>query len=317
MTLNAEHHFDTEISSGLANSVGYSSNNNFSLTKTIYQYTQTSITTSLTSTSNPRAYDTLPANIVLSGNRSGTSTTSIKKGSINWSVTLKDGSFSIIKQPTPQDFSTTINKTTKGAYDGSDLIFVTDTVGLSVGDELASVTGTFSKDGTLIVQSIAEKKTLPTDGDSTAYQLEVAPAQTHTDGQTATFKTPGVTAAQSFHNATVVLTDLKITIDNISTTTSSAVSASATIPLTSVDGIKVGSVVSGLGIDNSTSNPTVINMSSSNAILSEVQTLESGVTLTFEGSSRTATITGNIEVTTFGDNDFTTTLELDNILKIF
>ena len=108
LTLNAEHHFDTEISSGLANSVGYNSNNNFSLTKTIYQYTQTSITTSLTSTSNPRAYDTLPANIVLSGSRSGTSKTSIKKGSINWPVTLKDGSFSIIKQPTPQDFFTTI-----------------------------------------------------------------------------------------------------------------------------------------------------------------------------------------------------------------
>ena len=50
-------------------------------------------------------------------------------------------------------------------------------------------------------------------------------------------------------------------------------------------------------------------------VMSAVQTLENGITLTVEGTSRIATITGNIEVLNVQDTDFTLYFDIDNFLS--
>ena len=96
-------------------------------------------------------------------------------------------------------------------------------------------------------------------------------------------------------------TDLKIELDAITTTTTAAVVNSTTVPVTSVNGILPGiSTVSGIGIDPSVDDPTVVSRSvtsgAGDLVLSAAQNLESGVTLTFANAGQKATITGNIEV---------------------
>ena len=53
-----------------------------------------------------------------------------------------------------------------------------------------------------------------------------------------------------------------------------------------------------------------------NVTASAAQTIENGQTITFKGSSRTATITGDVTVSSYGSNNLTLTLELDNILTV-
>ena len=109
------------------------------------------------------------------------------------------------------------------------------------------------------------------------------------------------------------LTGIKVNISNItvafagdgtnaavSTTTSGAVSSSATIGLTSVNNISQGMQVRGVGISASTANPTVVSKAAStggaNITVSAAQTLESGQTLFFDNGSGNVTIRGTIEV---------------------
>ena len=70
------------------------------------------------------------------------------------------------------------------------------------------------------------------------------------------------------------------------------------------------STVSGIGIDPSTSDPTVTNIASysgttATLTLSAAQTLESGITLTFDGAGEIVVISGNIEVKKGGNGDST------------
>jgi hypothetical protein len=95
--------------------------------------------------------------------------------------------------------------------------------------------------------------------------------------------------------------DLKIELDVVTTTTTAAVVNSTTIPVASVNGILPGvSTVSGIGIDPSVADPTVVSRSVTSGAgeltLSAAQNLESGVTLTFANAGQKATITGNVEI---------------------
>jgi len=95
--------------------------------------------------------------------------------------------------------------------------------------------------------------------------------------------------------------DLKVELDVVTTTTTAAVVNSTTIPVASVNGILPGvSTVSGIGIDPSVADPTVVSRSVTSGAgeltLSAAQNLESGVTLTFANAGQKATITGNVEI---------------------
>jgi hypothetical protein len=119
-----------------------------------------------------------------------------------------------------------------------------------------------------------------------------------------------------FHNLKITLTP------KTTTTTSSTVGSSSTsVAVASRGGVLNGNTVSGIGIDSSSGLPTISSGATSQntagtIVLSAAQELESGVTLTFGGSSRTATITGDIEVIKPGNQDYTLRIDFSKLLSV-
>lgn len=122
-------------------------------------------------------------------------------------------------------------------------------------------------------------------------------------------------------NYNVEITDLKISLSTTTATTTSAVNDSATVPISSVNGIVPSTTtVSGIGIDPNVSDPSIVSRSvtsgAGSIVLSAAQTLESGVTLTFSDVGQTATITGNIKVLSPGINDAAIYFDVEKLLSI-
>ena len=82
--------------------------------------------------------------------------------------------------------------------------------------------------------------------------------------------------------------------------------------------INTVSTVSGVGIDPNAVAPTVNSGASAagagTVVLSAAQTLENGITLTFPGAGKTATITGNIQVLRVGNDDATLRFDVEKLL---
>ena len=119
----------------------------------------------------------------------------------------------------------------------------------------------------------------------------------------------------------VLFTDLAISLNTITTTTTSAVSNSTTVPVASINGVLPGTTtVSGIGIDASTSDPIVSSRSvtsgAGNLELDKAQTLESGITLTYANSGQVATITGNIEIIKAGTSNQTIYFDVEKLLSM-
>tara|TARA_R110000787_G_scaffold735_5_gene2653 strand:+ start:1638 stop:3833 length:2196 start_codon:yes stop_codon:yes gene_type:complete len=118
----------------------------------------------------------------------------------------------------------------------------------------------------------------------------------------------------------VRLTDLAITLTPVTTTTTEATSAHATIAIASKEGV-INSVsrVGGLGINPSLQNPLITSGGGATGagdwIMDATQTLENGVTLTVENTSRIATITGNIVILKAGTANQTLRFDLNKLLS--
>jgi len=116
--------------------------------------------------------------------------------------------------------------------------------------------------------------------------------------------------------------DLLVTLKPISTTTTSAVSASTSVPVTERIGILDSvSTVSGIGVDSSTAIPTVASgagavTGAGTIVLTAAQTLESGITLDFANASNVATVTGNIEVIKAGPRDLDIYIDVNKIVSM-
>lgn len=76
------------------------------------------------------------------------------------------------------------------------------------------------------------------------------------------------------------------------------------------------SIVKGIGLKNATTDPYVVSISTNDVTVNANQDIESGATVTFENSSRSGKITGQLEVFEFGDNNLTLDLNFDNILNV-
>ena len=131
----------------------------------------------------------------------------------------------------------------------------------------------------------------------------------------------GKESIKSIAGYEVIFTNLAIALTSITTTTTSAVSSSATVPVASVNGVLPSTTtVSGIGIDPSVANPTVdsrsVTSGAGNIVLDAAQTLESGVTLTFGGAGQIATITGNIEIVKAGTSNETIYFDLEKLLSV-
>ena len=138
-------------------------------------------------------------------------------------------------------------------------------------------------------------------------------------GQDSVFYAYGPSAIKKIHNSDLVISDLKVELVPQTTTTTSAVSASATIPVADREGtIQNLSTVSGIGINSAVASPTVTSTTADGAgnwTLSAAQTLESGVTLTLGNTSRSATITGNIEFKNLDDTNFNLYIDVEKFLS--
>jgi hypothetical protein len=118
---------------------------------------------------------------------------------------------------------------------------------------------------------------------------------------------------------TVRFTDLAIALTEITTTTTSAVTGSASVPVTARAGIRnTVSTVTGIGMNPALAAPTVNSGATADSggtiVLSAIQTLENGITLTFPGAGKVATITGYIEILKAGPSDATLYFDLEQLL---
>ena len=138
-------------------------------------------------------------------------------------------------------------------------------------------------------------------------------------GQDSVFYAYGPSAIKKIHNSDLVISDLKVELVPQTTTTTSAVSASTTIPVADREGtIQNLSTVSGIGINPAVASPTVTSAKADGAgnwTLSAAQTLESGVTLTLGNTSRSATITGNIQFKNLDDTNFNLYIDVEKFLS--
>ena len=118
----------------------------------------------------------------------------------------------------------------------------------------------------------------------------------------------------------VSLSNIELELTQVSTATSAASSASATIGVDNVVGISAGSIVRGPGINSRVANPTVVSKSTQtgtgNIIVSSTQTLEDNQTLYFDGRSNSLTITGSIEVSNMAIADTTLYFDLEKFLHV-
>ena len=122
-----------------------------------------------------------------------------------------------------------------------------------------------------------------------------------------------------FSNLKVELTDSTfVSGTKPTTTTTGAVSGSATIGVADREGIIQNvSTISGIGIASGVVNPTITSTQadgSGNWTADVAQTLESGITLTIDNTSRFAIITGDIEVIEAGPAGNTVYFDLETFL---
>jgi FAD/FMN-containing dehydrogenase len=73
--------------------------------------------------------------------------------------------------------------------------------------------------------------------------------------------------------------------------------------------------MTGIGVTATSPHVDTVNAGVS-VVVSSAQTIENGQTVTFTGSSRSASVTGNVLINSHGTSDVTLTLNLDNILTV-
>ena len=135
------------------------------------------------------------------------------------------------------------------------------------------------------------------------------------------FYTWGPPSIEKLTNMGVKVSNLKVALTDVTTTVNDSdadgATALSTFDLASVQGlIDDFSVMSGVNIKASGGTPTISNISSSTITVSPGDhILQNGQTLTFKGSSRIATITGEIEVTKFPEADTTIYFDLETFLN--
>jgi|TARA_R110000824_G_scaffold100147_3_gene238114 hypothetical protein len=334
VTLYAESTRDTELSSSL-------SNNSVYILPKIYKYKDTTVTFSLSSAGSSGSYNTLPSNVTFTGISTSAIgvKTSPQTSSISWPVSLSSSQFVIAKQPTDSDFQFTTTKLTKTDNTGitielqditglSTRMDVTGT-GIAANNVVKSITKGFidtnnsSELGDIYVVPVAVK----TDdegndilGDDTGGTIAISNSSNWGAGVTLTFTGKGSKDSDEFNNTIFEVSNFLLTIDPVTTTTDAAMASnSVTVPLTSTDGIKAVDTVlmTGIGVTGTPHVDSVSSGASVNVSVTQIAgSIENGQTLTFTGSSRSATITADVKVLQYGDDDITLTLALDNILTV-
>ena len=303
-------------------------------TPKIEQIVDTTLTFSLNSAASDSTYNSYPSNYTSSGLSSTISKKKFNNSiSISWAVSLASSQFVIARQPVINDFYFTTTKDTLTAGTGTSLE-LKNIEGLSIG---MGVSGTGIASGATITKVIKGykdenkstaanhiyiiPKALSSDGlsmiDSVGGTVIISASSTFVADRTLTFTGYGFNGASEFNSTKLTMSNLKVVIGAVTTTTDAAVSSSTTIPITSTNGIKAVDTVLMTGIGVTATSPHVDTVNAGvSVVVSTAQTIEDGQTVTFTGSSRTATITGDVKIQEYGKDNLTLILELDNILTV-
>lgn len=321
---------ETEITNELSFEKNYES------PKFIKQYSDTTTTFSLLH-SNAAVVE--PSNVTSTGPNNFISTGSISSFAIDWDITLSSSQCVIARQPLATDFEFTFTRTTRGTKTSNlDKFELTDITGLSVGmgvagtDIDADVTITSIKKGYYdetnstpqqpvyvvpdVIGTDENGKSIIVSDKGGTITLSVN-ASSHVDARSITFTGKGPAHAKIYNNTVFEVSNLAVTIDPVTTVTDGAVSSSTTIPIASTDGIKAADTVlmSGIGVTATAPHVDTVNAGVS-VVVSSAQSIETGQTVTFTGSSRAANVKADVKVLNHGDSDITLTLNLDNILTV-
>ena len=301
----------------------------------IHKYVDTTLTFSLSSAASSGSYNSMPSNVTFTKPSYLVSKNTPESKTIEWSVSLSTSQFVIARQPSSDDFEFTTTKDTRTSGSGTSFE-LKNIQGLSI-DMVVSGTGIAS--GSVItdirkgylnanksydnnnVYTIPKAITQDVNNndvvvDDLGGTVTIDQSSTFVADRTLTFTGKSANASRKFNNTDFTISNFNVTIDPVVTTTDAAVSSSTTIPITSTNGIKAAETVtmSGIGV---VGTPHVDAISSGvNVTASAAQTIENGQTITFTGSSRTATITADVNVLSHGKDDMTLTLALDNILTV-
>ena len=305
----------------------------------IHKYLDTTVTFSLVSAGSNSVYNDYPSNVTAKGFSSLLlqDNNLFNTVAISWNVTLGSSQFIIARQPVITDFQFATTSTSKTAGSSTKTVEVADITGLS---KNMGVSGTGIASGSVIVniipgyidsnnssdiediyiipkKVITDLNGVQTVGDDPGGTVTIDKSSSYNADVTLTFTGKGSVDSKAFNNTIFSVQDLLLTIDPVITTTDAAVANSATIPITSTDGIKAADTVliTGIGITNTLPHVDAVS-NGVNVTASAAQTIENGQTLTFTGSSRSATITANVKVLKFGKDNITLTLALDNILTV-
>jgi len=309
----------------------------------IYKYLDTTVAFAVKSAGTTYANETSDAEPAARYTVTGPSTSVLpnknfsKKLSISWGVDLSSSQFIIARQPLISDFEFTTTKTSRTAGSSTKSVEVTDITGLSVG---MPISGTGIASGSIITKItpgyldlnnsselediyiipqvvITAEDGTQSLGDDTGGTLTIDKSSSFNAGITLTFIGKGSNGSDIFNSTVFKVNNLNLTIAPVVTTTDAAVSNSATIPITSTNGIKAADTVLMTGIGVTSASPHVDAVSNGvNVTVSAAQTIENGQTVTFTGSSRSATITADVTVVKFGKDNIILTLALDNILTV-
>ena len=331
ITMTAEAAKDTFLDSAIYNS-------NIHTLANIHQYLDTTITFSLSSAGSSGSYNTLPSNVTATSISSSVEKNSSSTAkTILWNVTLSASQFIIAKQPTISDFQFSTTKVSRTAGASTKKVEVTSLKGLSVG---MPVSGTGIASNSVVTEitrgyldankssAIEDVYVIPkaiavsAEGQQELSEdiggtITIDKSSTFNAGVTLTFVGKGSSDASVFNGTSFSFKNLLLTIDPVVTTTDAAVSNSKTIPITSTNGIKAADTIlmSGIGVTAALPHVDTVNNNVS-VVVSTNQTIENGQTMTFTGSSRSATITADLTIFDFGVDDITITLALDNILTV-
>jgi len=301
------------------------STNELTHTLTINKYKAITITVALASASYSGSYNTLPSSITFVGERN--STVRVEK-SISFDLSLSANSFTFARGYTtnvagmhPIDFRSSIAKVKNGNQVAGTTVAFDDVDGLIRGMTLTGtgVTGSprilsiDSENNTVVVSVVQNAQGDGGMADDASITCTYGGSETSKAISGCEFELIGIDEVTSG----VLLN--AATLTPVTTLVDGAVSSNATIDVDSTAGIKAGSTttVSGRGINAAVSVPTVSSVTDGNTlVLSATQTLDDNVSLTFTGSSRSATLAFNLAITNFGTTNHTLTIALDSILTV-
>jgi len=257
---------------------------------------------------------------------------------IDWDITLGSSQCIIARQPIATDFeftTTEVTKTSKTADLSQLELKDVSKLKLNMGVSGAGINACIIKGinkgyydannstvnnpvykSPVVLETNYEGKVVMVEDKGGTITLSVA-ADAHVADRVITFTGKGPSDSKQFNNTDFSISNFKLTIDPVVTTTDAVVANSTTIPITSTNGIKAADTILMSGIGVTTTAPHVDTVNSGvSVVVSTAQTIENGQTVTFTGSSRVAKITADVIIKDHGDSDITLKLNLDNILTV-